>query len=49
MKVFAYFLLKKYNIFGYNDTGVVVITDSVKSYIEFHKNDKIDSKHARKH
>ena len=36
-KVGTYSLLRKYNIFGYNDTGKVVLPASALKYIEDHK------------
>jgi H+-transporting ATPase len=36
-KVGTYYLVKKYNIFGYNDTGMVVLPESTLKYIRDHK------------
>jgi len=36
-KVFTYYLLKKYNVFGYNDTGMLVMPESALKYIKDNK------------
>ena len=36
-KVFCYYLMKKYNIFHYNDTGKLVLPESTLRYIEENK------------
>jgi len=42
-KVLAYHFLKTYNIFDINNSGMVVMTQSAKSYIHFHQNSDLDN------
>lgn len=44
----AYYYLEKYNIFGINNTGLVVLSDSVVKYIADHK-DKDDTERQPLH
>ena len=43
----TYFLLKKYNLFHYNDTGSVVVPESVQAFIKLHKDDHKQNKHGQ--
>ena len=36
-KVFAFFCIKRFNLFGYNDTGKLVLPESARNYIEKNK------------
>jgi H+-transporting ATPase len=50
-KVGTFYILKKYNLFGYNDTGKLELPESTRKYIETHKEadllavDAVGSKH----
>ena len=48
-KVGFFYLLKKHNIFGYNDTGKLVLPDSTLKYIEDHKKEYTATAPAGKH
>jgi len=37
LKVLAYWFIRKYNLFNYNDTGRLVLPESTVRYIEQHK------------
>mmetsp|Transcript_29110 Transcript_29110/g.62712 ORF Transcript_29110/g.62712 Transcript_29110/m.62712 type:complete len:954 (+) Transcript_29110:166-3027(+) len=42
-KVFTFYLLKKHNYFGYNDTGKLVLPQSTLDYIQEHKDKDMKS------
>ena len=47
--MFTFILLKKYNLFGYNDTGKLIMPESALKYIKDHKEKDMIIKEGAKH
>lgn len=48
LKVFTFYIVKKYNFFEYNDTGKVVLPESSLKYIETNKSHDMLIEHKGK-